>query len=147
MASHSNILAWRIPWTEEPEGLQSMRSKQLDMTKQLTHTHIGLFIYLFIYSFCVFHVLNIHVQSSSPKQIFVGPSSLWRRRHWQPTPVLLPGKSHGWRSLSEFTFTFMHWRRKRQPTPVFLPGKSQGWGSLMGCRLWGLTKFDMTDAT
>ena len=22
-----------------------------------------------------------------------------RRRHWQPTPVLLPGKSHGWRSL------------------------------------------------
>ena len=24
MATHSNILAWRIPWTEEPEGLQSM---------------------------------------------------------------------------------------------------------------------------
>ena len=26
MATHSNILAWRIPWTEEPGGLQSMRS-------------------------------------------------------------------------------------------------------------------------
>ena len=24
---------------------------------------------------------------------------LWRRRQWQPTPVLLPGKSYGWRSL------------------------------------------------
>ena len=24
MATHSSILAWRIPWTEEPEGLQSM---------------------------------------------------------------------------------------------------------------------------
>ena len=24
MATHSNILAWRIPWTEEPSGLQSM---------------------------------------------------------------------------------------------------------------------------
>ena len=24
MASHSSILAWRIPWTEEPSGLQSM---------------------------------------------------------------------------------------------------------------------------
>ena len=24
MATHSNILAWRIPWTEEPNGLQSM---------------------------------------------------------------------------------------------------------------------------
>ena len=26
--------------------------------------------------------------------------------------------------LSDFTFTFMHWRRKWQPTPVFLPGES-----------------------
>ena len=29
MAIHSSILAWRIPWTEEPGGLQSMRSKRL----------------------------------------------------------------------------------------------------------------------
>ena len=28
MASHSNILAWRIPWTEEPGGLQSMGSQK-----------------------------------------------------------------------------------------------------------------------
>ena len=27
MATHSNILAWRIPWTEEPGGLQSMGSQ------------------------------------------------------------------------------------------------------------------------
>ena len=27
------------------------------------------------------------------------PIVLWQRRHWQPTPVLLPGKSHGWKSL------------------------------------------------
>ena len=26
MATHFSILAWRIPWTEEPSGLQSMRS-------------------------------------------------------------------------------------------------------------------------
>ena len=25
MASHSSILAWKIPWTEEPGGLQSMK--------------------------------------------------------------------------------------------------------------------------
>ena len=43
--------------------------------------------------------------------------------------------------------TFMHWRRKWQPTPVFLPGESQGWGSLVGCRLWGHTELDMTEAT
>ena len=44
-------------------------------------------------------------------------------------------------------FPFMHWRRKWQPIPVFLPGESQGWGSLVGCRLWGRTESDTTEAT
>ena len=44
-------------------------------------------------------------------------------------------------------FTFMYWRRKWQPTPVFLPGESQGWESLVGCRLWGHTESDTTEAT
>ena len=44
------------------------------------------------------------------------PKSLRRRRQWHPTPVLLPGKSHGWRSL-------------------------------VGCRLWGPTESDTTEAT
>jgi len=39
------------------------------------------------------------------------------------------------------------WRRKWQPTPVFLPGESQRRGSLVGCRLWGRTELDMTEAT
>ena len=34
-----------------------------------------------------------------------------------------------------------------QPTPVFLPGESQGWWSLVGCRLWGRTESDTTEAT
>ena len=29
VATHSNILAWKIPWTEEPGGLQSVRSQQV----------------------------------------------------------------------------------------------------------------------
>ena len=49
--------------------------------------------------------------------------------------------------LSDFTFTFMHWRMKWQPTRVFLPGESQGQGSLVGCRLWGRTELDVTEAT
>ena len=32
MAIHSSILAWRIPWTEEPGGLQSMGSQESDTT-------------------------------------------------------------------------------------------------------------------
>ena len=53
---------------------------------------------------------------------------------------------HDW-ATSLWLFTFMHWRRKWQPTPVFLPGESQGRGSLVGCRLWGCTESDMTEAT
>ena len=33
MATHSSILAWRVPWTEEPGGLQSMGSQEAGMTK------------------------------------------------------------------------------------------------------------------
>ena len=83
MAPHSSTLAWKIPWTEEPGGPQSIGSLRVG--------------------------------------------------HDRAT------------SLSLFTFT--HWRRKWQPTPVFLPGESQGRGSLVGCRLWGRTKSDTTEAT
>ena len=83
MALHSSTLAWKIPWTEEPGGPQSMGS------------------------------------------IRVGQDSVT--------------------SLS--LFIFMHWRREWQPTPVFLPGESQGRGSLVGCRLWGHTESDTTEAT
>ena len=36
MTTCSTILAWRIPWTEEPLELQSLGSQRLDMTEQLT---------------------------------------------------------------------------------------------------------------
>ena len=83
MVPYSSTLAWKIPWTEEPGGLQS-------------------------------------------------------------TGLLRVG--HDWvTSLS--LFTSMHWRRKWQPTPAFLPGEPQGRGSLVGCRLWGRTESDTTEAT
>ena len=59
-----------------------------------------------------------------------------------------PGRLQSMGSLlSDFTFTFTHWRRKWKPTPVFLPGESQGRGSLVGCCLWGRTELDTTEAT
>ena len=83
-----------------------------------------------------------------------------QRRQWQPTPVLLPGKSHGWRSLVGCN----PWGREESDTteqlhfslsctgegsgnPVFLPGESQGRGSLVGCHLWGRAELDTTEAT
>ena len=83
MAPHSSTLAWKIPWMEEPSGLQSVGSLRV---------------------------------------------------------------GHG-RATSLSLFTFVHWRRKWQPTLVFLHGESQGRGSLVGCRLWGRTESDTTEAT
>ena len=112
-----------------------------------------------IHTFQVFTPLveNNHALSSS--------SSLCRikirRRRWHPTPVLLPGKSHGQRSLvgcspwgreewdttERLHFHFPALEKEMATTPVFLPGESQGQGSLMGCRLWGRTESDTTEAT
>ena len=37
MATHSSIVAWETLWTEEPGGLQSMGSQELDMTQGLNN--------------------------------------------------------------------------------------------------------------
>ena len=40
MATHSSILVWRIPWTEEPGGLQSMGSQRVGHNwSNLAHVH------------------------------------------------------------------------------------------------------------
>ena len=87
-----------------------------------------------------------------------------RRRQWQPTPVLLPGKSHGRRSLVGCS----PWGREELDSTEGLhfhfslscTGEENGnplqycclenprdSGSLVGCRLWGRTESDMTDVT
>ena len=78
-------------------------------------------------------------------------STLARRIPWTEEPGSRQSRGslrvgYDWvTSLS--LFTFMHWRRNWQPTPVFLPGESQGRWSLVGCRLWGRTESDTTEAT
>ena len=40
MATHSSILAWRIPWTEEPGGLETVGSRRVGHDgSTLAHTH------------------------------------------------------------------------------------------------------------
>ena len=41
MLTHSSILPWRIPWTEEPGELSPGGGKELEMTGQLAHMHRG----------------------------------------------------------------------------------------------------------
>ena len=76
------------------------------------------FGYLWPLNFYVNFRINLSMSINKPDGIF-GGIVLNRRRHWQPTPVLLPGNFHGRRSLvgcspwgrwesdmSSFTFTF-----------------------------------------
>ena len=79
MATHSSVLAWRIPGTEEPNGLQSMGLHRVghDLSDLAATFH-------WRYKKCSFHP-------------WVGKIP-WRRE-WQPTPEFLPGESQGQRSL------------------------------------------------
>ena len=40
MATHSSILAWEIPWTEDPGGLQSLGHKELGMIERLNNNDV-----------------------------------------------------------------------------------------------------------
>ena len=119
--------------------------------------------------FCVGHLLAIlhgmQDHSSWTRDWTHAPAlTVWNLNHWAirevPHVFLLslyirPGGlqsmgshrvGHDW-ATSLSLFTFKHWRRKWQPTPEFLPGECQGRGSLVGCRLWGHTESDTTEAT
>ena len=45
MATHSNVLAWRILWAKEPGRLQSMGCKKSDTTERLYYMYIYIYIY------------------------------------------------------------------------------------------------------
>ena len=83
----------------------------------------------------------------------------WRRQ-WQPTPVLLPGKSHGRRSLVGYS----PWGREESDMTerlrfhfhalekeMAIHSSVLAWnprdGSLVGCPLWGRTESDSTEVT
>ena len=89
MATHSSILAWRIPWTEEPGGLQPMGSQRVGHDWATSLTYLEFNKYLLIITALIF----------LPSVLFFSTFILKvQRRQWQHTPVLLPGNSHGRRS-------------------------------------------------
>ena len=56
MTTHSSILAWRIPWTEEPGGLQKMGSQEWNTTycvNDHTNTHARVLIHFYLYQYAI----------------------------------------------------------------------------------------------
>ena len=75
MAAHSSILAWKIPWTEEPGGLLSMESQGVGHVQlsTLTHKHTNAKRKVCFYQLVM--------------------SDLLRHHEWQPTRLLCPWNS------------------------------------------------------
>ena len=67
MATHSSILAWKIPWTEEPDGLQFLGSQRVRHNWSRAHTHTHTHIQTMDY----YAVLNISELS--------GHEKIWRK--------------------------------------------------------------------
>ena len=47
MATHSSILAWEIPWMEEPSGLQSMGLQRVGHDLVIEHAHMSIPVFQF----------------------------------------------------------------------------------------------------
>ena len=92
---------------------------------------------------CYFYSNLVH---HTEKAMAIHSSTLAQKIPW----VEEPGRVQSMGSLSRTqlsNFIFTRWRKKWKPTPVFLPGESQGQENLVGCRLWGRTESDTTEAT
>ena len=88
MATHSSVLAWRIPGTGEPGGLLSMGLHRVRHDwSDLTAAAI-----LIRASLVAQTVKRLPTMREAWFDPWVGKFP-WRRK-WQPTPVFLPGKSH-----------------------------------------------------
>ena len=62
MATHSNILAWRIPQTEEPGGSSPWHHKELDMIEVTEHAHVHTHTHTNIYTHICTHIHTyIHI--------------------------------------------------------------------------------------
>ena len=57
MAIHSSTLAWKIPWTEEPDGLHPWGRQESDMTEATEHAHIHMYINTYMHT-------HIHIFTS-----------------------------------------------------------------------------------
>ena len=74
MAIHSSILAWRIPWTKEPGGLQPMVSQRVRHDWAHTHTYICVCVCVYIYV-CVY--VYIYVCVCMYVYIYIYMYSVW----------------------------------------------------------------------
>ena len=132
MTTHSSVLAWRIPWTEKPGGLQSMGSHRVG------HDWSDLVVVV-VLSYMWFHVSFKNPEGYILRSLLTLSYIIVEHhcRLWGFSGGTTGKESVCWcRRCKIHGFNprvrKIPWRRKWQPTPVFLPGKSLGQRSLVG---------------
>jgi len=83
MVTHSNILAQRIPWTEEPAGLQSIGSQRVKLdwvTNTFTFSKTNFFFHWFSPLFFYWVGQSIHLGFSI--RCYRKPQTFWPTYHW-----------------------------------------------------------------
>ena len=81
MATHSSILAWKIPWTEEPGGLQSIGLKESDTTEREPPQPCISSVCFTLGMLCFWKKKNFFFFLIKPKHFFV--LLLWRYKLWK----------------------------------------------------------------
>ena len=69
MATHSSVLAWRIPWTEEPGGLQSTGLHRVghDSATELAILVVRQLVSVILFSVCLKCLIIKHLRKNKPK--------------------------------------------------------------------------------
>ena len=95
MATHSSILAWKIPWTEKPGGVQSIRLQSIKHDWETEHEHTGVLIVSWYWYYACVHPKSLQscltvtpctIAHQAP--LFMGFS---RQEYWSGLPCSPPG--------------------------------------------------------
>ena len=160
MATHSSVLAWRIPGTGEPGGLPDVSGVAQNRTRlkrlsSSSSSHHELFSPVSSISpkFKSRRGLTKTCVAASAAKLLQSCPTLCDPRDGSPpgspVPGILQARTLKWVAIS-FSISSSHFVRilhydpsigvalhGMAPTPVLLPGKSHGWRSLVGCSPWG----------
>ena len=99
MATHSSILAWRISWTEEPGGLQSMGLQRVGHNLLTEHAHI---VFFFSPLKMCHMKLERHLLHNHPSDITVKEPKFHSASGQSSTFEVILLKSHTWNLFCSF---------------------------------------------
>ena len=140
MATHSSVLACKIPGTEKPGRLQSVGQQRVSQIQLSTHIYTQCMYYHFhnLVNKCV---QSMEIIANMQRNQFIFSQCLI---YVMLLPWWLCGKESACQCKRHRFDPWVRkipWKRKQLPTPEFLPRKSHGQRNLVGYSPWGHKRF------